>query len=237
MDSFTHYTRTAQAVGAILKNGFAWAPHGRNLIHALVPEHDFTNCEPQQFGMVSFTEQNAPASAKHRQEFGDYGIVVSGSWLRTNGGRRVTYIDKQGPDFPVLRAKFSDAYKELTAKIKYPDDGFWRMAYVYKPMAKFVGARLWADALETYEYLEPIVHSYQKEWRICHPEGVGNLASDPRQRIENVSPPQGWGKHYHVLTVPSKHVTGFVCPRLGFEKLRAELSEAFADKTISLYDG
>src|SRR5450755_1791338 len=88
MDGLTHYTRTLEAVVGILNNGFAWVPNRRNLMSALVAGHDFSKREPQEFGMISFTDWSPPAPPRHRKEFGDFGIVVSREWggVGTNPG-------------------------------------------------------------------------------------------------------------------------------------------------------
>lgn len=52
----THYTDRIEALVGILTNGFAWVPNRRDLMPILVPEHDFSRREPQQFGMISFTD-------------------------------------------------------------------------------------------------------------------------------------------------------------------------------------
>ena len=50
MCGLTHYTGHIDAVVNILNNGFAWVNNERKLIRNLVPAHDFSEREPQQFG-------------------------------------------------------------------------------------------------------------------------------------------------------------------------------------------
>lgn len=121
----THYTNRISAIPKILSNGFAWVPNRRHLIHLLVPDHDFSKREPQQFGMVSFTELAPKEANKHCEVFGNYGITVSEAWARSQKTQKVMYIDKTGPVFDALAAIFQVGYKDLTAKIRFPDDAWW----------------------------------------------------------------------------------------------------------------
>jgi len=232
----THYTRTIEAVAGILTNGFAWAPLPRNLIRALVPNHDWGNTEPQQYGMISFTDHQPPAPRNHRHDFGNFGIQVQPSWAEKNGAARVTYLETRGAHFEEMKDLFARGYMEVSRAIRYPDDGMWRMAYVYKSAASFFGAPLWARALSIYEYLEPAEHAHQREWRLVHPTGVGNLSRDTSQRIKNVSPPKGWGKYLHVLPVLPDDILGFVCPRPLCDRLREQLPQEFRQKKVAAYD-
>jgi hypothetical protein len=55
-DRLVHYTKSAEVLVSILENGFLLVPNKRNLINALLGEEIFPDREPQQFGMVSFTQ-------------------------------------------------------------------------------------------------------------------------------------------------------------------------------------
>jgi hypothetical protein len=189
MSDLTHYTGDVETVLKILRNGFAWMDNKRNLIQQLVPMHDFSLREPQQFGMISFTESQPPAPAKHLKDFGCFGIVVSRKWAESHFAQRVLYVASEGPVLDSLRMCFTTAYNDLTARIRYPDDGAAQMAFNNKMMAGVQGGQLWSNLLTLYEYLEPEEHSYQSEWRIVHPQplyGYGSRA----QTIERVSPPR-----------------------------------------------
>jgi len=90
---FTHYTSEIATVRNILTNGFAWIPNKRDLITNLLPFHDFKEREPQQFGMISFTDLPPEAAHGVRTKFGNYGIVISQGWASSNNIQKVNYVD------------------------------------------------------------------------------------------------------------------------------------------------
>lgn len=233
----THYTRTLDGVAGILENGFAWAPLPRNLIQDLVPSHDWSATEPQQYGLISFTEQPVPALRRHLETFGRYGIQVAPDWAQRQSATRVTYLERRGPLFDALKGLFAIGYANVKKGIRYPEDGLWNMACVYKSAAAALASPFWAHLLTVYEYLEPAENSYQCEWRVVHPTGVGNLSRDTSDRIRNVSPPTGWGKYLHVLPVRPADIHGFVCPVADREHFIARLPSGYRNKTIATYDG
>jgi len=173
----THYTCTAEAIANILTNGFAWFPNRRKLVELLIPWHDFSQREPQQFGMVSFTE-NQPSHAKeHCQEFGYFGIVVTENWAIQKRAQRVIYVDATGPATEAWKNLFASGYKDLQSRIMYPDDGAWLMAYENKAAAGAIaGSALWANLLQLWEYMEPASVARQREWRIVNPEPFYSLS-------------------------------------------------------------
>jgi hypothetical protein len=136
MDGLTHYTRALQCVVGILNNGFAWVPNRPNLMSKLVAGHDFSQRETQQFGMISFTDWSPPAPPRHREAFGDFGIVVSREWARARKplrgvhpenvepalrAQRVIYVE-EGPFLDALRWLYTTALDHLS--IDYNDDSF-----------------------------------------------------------------------------------------------------------------
>lgn len=231
----THYTRDVETVAKILTNGFAWMPNQRQLIADLVPSHDFSVREPQEFGMVSFTELAPECALKHRVLFGSYGIVVSSEWAQRHGAQRVLYIDRSGSVFEALSWLFQNAHEQLTARIRHPADTALQMAYTNKAMAGVVGGVMWANLLQMYEYLEPVENSYQAEWRIAHPYPLYGYGSTRDEVIKNVSPPEGWAKHVNVISVEPQDIERFICPAGAEAELRASLPNIYRDKSISVY--
>ena len=216
----------------ILSNGFAWVNNERKLIRKLVPAHDFSDREPQQFGMISFTDWDPPAPAKHLQKFGQFGIVVSHEWARLNMADRVLYVPDEGPG-PVasaLRWLFMTGYEQLKAEIQDLDDAAAQMAFTNKAMAGVQGGLLWSNLLTLYEYMEPVDHAYQSEWRIVHPHPLYGYPSSKQETIRRVSPPRNWAKHLNVLRAPDDAVIGFVCPRQHEQSFARALPSSFSSK-------
>src|SRR4051812_1855928 len=149
----THYTSTPAAAGNILRHGFAWFPNRRKLTQLLIPQHDYSTREPQQFGMISFTEIEHTHAGEHRKAFGNYGIVVSDTWAASNKAQRVIYVDEDGPVSEALKVVFALGYADVTHRIEHPKDGVWLMAYENKLVASAIaGSTLWAHLLQLWEY-------------------------------------------------------------------------------------
>lgn len=226
----THYTKSPEAVANILVTGFAWIPNRRKLAELLIPQHDFSKMEPQQFGMVSFTELRPAEATNHRHEFGTFGIVVSDSWASHNNAQRVVYVDDRGPFTDALRDLFAVGYQDLSERIRFPLDGFWRMAYHNKNVAAGVaGATLWARLLQLWEFLEPASSSQHREWRIVNPHPFYGLSHNKQEAIARVSPPQGWAKYTNVLPVTRQDVEALVCRSSDCDALGDALPEAYRD--------
>lgn len=227
----THYTGEAAAVPNILSNGFAWVPNCRNLISKLVPAHDFSEREPQQFGMISFTDLTPDEAVEHRKEFRNYGIIVSENWARKHRAQKVLYIDKSGPIFDALSLIFNEGCNDVRSKIRFPNSAMWQMAYTNKAAA-ITNSRLWIGLLQLYEFIEPIENAYQSEWRIVHQEPYYGYAKTNAEIIKNVSPPQGWARVLNVVTVQPEDVLGFVCPRVEQENLKSVLPKDYKAKPV-----
>ncbi|MFZ3084616.1 hypothetical protein [Rhodoferax ferrireducens] len=229
----THYTRNATAVGSILTHGFAWLPNRRKLAHVLIPGHDFSRREPQQFGMISFTEIEPPHAEVHCDTFGHYGIVVSEAWAAPKKAQRVIYVEETGPVTETLKLLFAIGYADVTSKIEYPDDGGWQMAYENKAAASAIaGSTMWAHLLQLWEYLEPAASAAQREWRIVNTEPFYSLSENKAEAIAQVSPPQNWAKFTNVVPIPRSEVIALVCRSRDKQSLRANIPPAYQDVTI-----
>lgn len=80
--------------------------------------------------------------------------------------------------------------------------------------------------------MEPIEHSYQQEWRIVHPMPLYGYKEKKQKIIANASPPKGWGKFMHVLTLTPSDVIGFVCPEKDKEIFQRALNHSYREKQI-----
>lgn len=229
----THYTNSIEALLGILTNGFAFAPNRRNLMPLLVPEHDFSRREPQQFGMISFTELEPDHAGTLSQSFGPFGVVVSEEWARAHRAERVIYVEDDGPALDAWRSLFAIGYQDVTARIEHPDDAAWLMSFENKAMAGAVaGSALWAALLQLYEYMESAGNSAQREWRIVHPHPYYSLSDSKDEVIRQVSPPQGWAQSLNVVRVSRGDMEALVCPRSKYGSLQRALPDRFADVAV-----
>lgn len=234
---FTHYTGEVETVRKILKNGFAWVPNRRGLISDLLPYQDFTEREPQQFGMISFTELPPEAAQGPRHAFGKYGIVVAKEWAFSHNIQKVIYVATGGPVFEAMRWIFQYAYGDLLKRSLNREGEVTPMAFTNKARAAVAGGTLYAKLLEIYKYMEPIKHSYQQEWRIVHPMPLYGYGETKQEIIKNVTPPRGWAKFVHVLTITPTDVIGFICPTTERDIFQGALDRLYKDKHIYTFEG
>ena len=163
--------------------------------------------------MISFTELESNHATRHRREFGQFGIVMSPTWVIENKLQKVSYIEKHGLVHEALSSLFNIGYSDLKSKIRYPEDGAWNMAYTNKAMSSaVVGSSLWSNLLQIYEYLEPICNSYQQEWRVVQELPLYGYKETKEEIIKNISPPVGWASVISVLKVLPENISGFICP-------------------------
>ena len=228
----THYTDSFEAILGIISHGFAWVPNERGLISDLVPDHEFDEREPQQFGMISFTELNPSDAARNRQKFGEFGISVSKAWAEKHEAQKVLYVDRKGPVFEAFKRLFQAAYGQLEQNIDFPDDAALRMAFTNKQMAGVTGGILWAHLLQIYEYLEPIENAYQQEWRIVHPYPYYGYPQSKTDIIKAVSPPKGWAQHFNVVPLECEDVVRIICPKSCCDRLRKNLPKLYRDAPL-----
>ena len=213
MHALTHYTSALAALENILTHGFAWVPNRRNLAELLIPKRDYSKREPQQFGIISFTELEPGESASHHQRFGRFGITVTTEWATRQNAQRVIYVPEAGPLTSAFQRIYEIAYRDLEARIEYPSDGAWLMSFENKAMAGAVaGASLWANLLTVWEYLEPESSSSQREWRIVNDGPDYSVFGPTSEIIEAVSPPQNWAKFTRVVPIKPSEVAALVCP-------------------------
>jgi hypothetical protein len=204
-------------------------------MQSLVPAHDFSEREPQEFGMISFTDRD-PAAPEHLTKFGEFGIVVLDEWARSQMAQPVIYVPEGGPIEAALCWLFTMGYEQMKARITIPEDAAAQMAFTNKAMAGAYGGLLWSNLLTLYEYMEPAQNAYQSEWRIVHPHPVYGYPPSKVEIIAGVSPPRNWAQFLSVLRAPDDAVVGFVCPRPHEQSLLRALPSSFSSKPIRLYE-
>jgi hypothetical protein len=205
----------------------------------LVPEHDFSRREPQQFGMISFTELDPKQARDHASTYGPFGVVVSDSWARAKGAERVIYVDDVGPAFDAWRSLFRAGYRDLTSRIKHPDDAGWLMAFENKAVAGAVaGSVLWAALLQIYEYMQSAEDSAEREWRIVNPLPNYSVSDYSRKEaIRQASPPEGWAQHLNVVRVARGDVGALLCPRTERDRLVGALPAEYNNAPVIEIEG
>lgn len=228
-----HHTKNGATVSAILQTGFAYVANRRQLCEELLEGHDFSEREPQQFGMISFRAYDGPPLSRHIEHFGGYGICVTERWAIDNSAQKVLYIDRSGPVFEAMRQIFVSAYQEVKNIISvYPDDKARAMAYHNKAMAMALGATDYASLLQLYEYFEPIENQYQNEWRVCNPDPNYGISQNISDAIADVSPPKGWAQFLNVKKVRPADIDHLLCPKGETNNLRSRLSHEFRNLEI-----
>src|ERR1044071_2339849 len=162
-----HYTDSAETIASICENGFLLVPNKRHLINALLGEELFAEAdrEPQEFGMVSFTQLPITQAELHRERFGAFGIVVSWDWANANEIQRVIYVDESGQVAATFAWLFRLAKQEIERAVGGKPS---RMALANKVFAMTTGSTMYSRLLTLYEYMEPERNSPQVEWRIVN---------------------------------------------------------------------
>ena len=235
MISLTHYTHEIDTLKKILDYGFAYVPNKRGLISDFLPNHNFEEREPQQFGMISFTGLPLINAKKHKNDFGKYGVIVSNEWANSHNIQKVIYIDNKGPVFESLQNLFKQGYDDLIHKSMLREKEVSEMSFTNKERAKIAGGYIYSNLMQLYEYMEPIHNSYQQEWRITHPSPYYGYAKTKEEIIQNVSPPKNWAKILNVLPVKPKDISGFVCPEKDMAVLQNILKPEIKSVRIDTY--
>jgi len=229
--SLIHYTSSIDTVVSILQQGFLLVPNKRNLIKSFLPSYPIKDREPQEFGMVSFTELPLEAAQSHREQFGEFGIAVSWGWALANGGHRVLYISDQGLVFEVFKWFFELAEQEmksLTLK------GNQKVMYENKAVAGAYRAQIYANLLTLYEYMEPARSSSQVEWRIVNKIPLYlSGCSKSEQIAELLTAAKAW--KIGVVKVVPNDIEMIVCPVNHVHELRGAIPRGFQTVPIFPY--
>lgn len=211
-DLLYHYTSRAAVIG-ILERGFAYMPCDRLLLAAFFGRNRPFMGDPQNYGMVCFTEA-PPKQARAVRKKGDHFLAMRAEWARDKGVRKVRYF---GPyDTWRLRRQFMAALKEMTAMIAYPDDEGLKLAYRNKAFAALLGASKYAELLDLYEYSQTWRDRGQREWRITQKLPFYDLPSG------QLPSPEGWGM-LHYLRFNADDVAFIGCPTARAEEVRNAL--------------
>ena len=221
-----HYTKSAEVVASILQHGFVLVPNKRHLINALLPDEDFSAREPQEFGMISFTELERQDASSHREQFGQFGIGVSWDWALRHGAQRVIYIEEAGTVFSQFKWLFDLARQELKAR-EEPGS----QAKVNKAMAAVYGAQLYPTLLTLYEFMEPFRNSSQVEWRIVNQLPVHYDLWERAKLLQKLIETAKVSPMASVRVQPND-IEMLVCPMREVQRLRAALPVEYRNVPI-----
>lgn len=237
MPPITHYTSSLNALLGICAYGFAWVQNSRRLTETLLGHRNPWRREPQQFGMVSFTELAPGDTVKHSERFGQFGITVSEQWAVKHNAQRVFYVPESGPLVESLRLLFSAGLQEIEQKLPATEK-HWPMPFENRAVAGTIaGASLWRTLLTLWEYLEPEESAAQHEWRVVNPEPDYSSFGTKAETIAAVSPPKNWAKFTRVVRIQPSEIVAFVCPQSLVESTRIALPLPFQKVRFELTDG
>lgn len=224
-----HYTTSVEVVASILRHGFMVFPNRRNLINRLLMMPGFEQREPQQFGMVSFTELQREDVAYHRERFGNFGIAVSWSWAMRHHVQRVIYLG-EGHIMNTFAWLFQYGKQELERN--YRGEGGLEALLVNRAMAGLY-SQLYSRLLTLYEYMETERNSRQVEWRIVNPLPQYYDLHDMDALKEKLLAyaMKGIG----TIGVRPADIEMLVCPRSQVATLRQAIPDEFKDVPIVPY--
>jgi len=228
-----HYTGSPEVVASILRTGFLLVPNKRHLINALLGEELFSEREPQEFGMVSFTQLPIAEATTHRERFGSFGIIVSWEWALAQDAQRVIYVDEAGPIASTFAWLFRLAKQELERAVGGKPSP---MTLTNKAMAFTKDSTMYARLLTLYEYMEPERNSGQLEWRIVNKipqyQDVGKSRADLVQDLLRIA--TMW-TNFGSTRVRPNDIHAFICHRNAMDTLHAAIPKEFHDVPILTY--
>lgn len=232
-DRLVHYTNSAETVGSILRNGFLLVPNKRHLINALLGEQILSDREPQEFGMVSFTQLPISEATAHHERFGLFGIMVSWEWALSHDAQRVIYVDERGPIAETFAWLFRLAKQELDRVTGGKPS---TMTLTNKAFAFMKPSTMYARLLTLYEYMEPERNSAQVEWRIVNklPQHHDTTKSRGELVRDLLEAAKLW-KSFGCVRVASDDVHAFICPRGAKADLKTALPDEFLAVPILTY--
>lgn len=226
-----HYTSSPEVIASILQHGFLFVPNRRGLINAFLGEEVFRQREPQQFGMVSFTQLSTDDASTHRQKFGRFGIIVSWEWAKSHDVQRVVYVDTSGPVAEEFAWLFRLAKQQLELSATADPDS---MTLTNKAVASYSRSSMWSRLLTLYEYMEPESNSAQVEWRIVNPTPQYHNNDNKADIIAALLHGSNmWG--IGSIRVTPDDVHAFLCPRSDLHSLRDAIPERFCEVPILTY--
>ena len=165
--------------------------------------------------------------------FGEFGISLNRNWVFQNDFRPVIYIKENGFLHKGFQPRFDKALRELDDIMENEpeDDAFPRMAYTNRAVSEWLGARKWSDFLEVSQYMEPLKHSYQSEWRFCRLEPLSNQQTVDEMRRE-VKAKTGWTHVISLKKFKPEDVTTIFLPKHFGDDLERTIPEPFLGKPI-----
>jgi hypothetical protein len=223
-----HYTTSPGVVGSILKNGFMLVPNRRNLINRLLWTKGFERREPQQFGMISFTELRRDEAAHHREAFGPFGIAVSWDWAHRHNAQRVIYMG-EGPVMEAFSWLFRFGKQELERSV--PEK--CTEAHLNNKAVAGLYCQHFSHLLTLYEYMEPERNSSQVEWRIVNPLPHYHDLSDHDRLMKRLL--DYASKGIDTIRIEPDDVECVVCPRGERTALREAIPKEYRDVPIIPY--
>jgi hypothetical protein len=227
-----HYTASAQVIDSILRYGFLLVPNKRHLINALLGEELFSEREPQEFGMVSFTQLPLEQTAAHKEKFGPFGIVVSWEWALSNDAQRVIYLDESGPVAQTFAWLFRLAKQELD-RATNGDPG--EMMLTNKALAFTAASTMYARLLTLYEYMEPERNSAQVEWRVANKVPQYHHGTPRAELVDELLRTAKLWKNFGSVRVEPNDICALICPRAKKKELTKLIPVEFGDVPVLTY--
>jgi len=224
-----HYTKSPEVVASILENGFLLVPNRRELIERFLGSEDFKGREPQEFGMVSFTELQKERARHHREIFGDFGVVVTWEWAVHHRAQRVLYVG-DGPVFRAFKWLFEFGKQEI---LRHDPEASKGMSLTNRAVAMMYN-QMYGHLLTIYEYMQPERDSSQVEWRIANPiPHYHNRYSDRDLMMRELV--RLAKSKMCTLQVEPGHVEMLLCPAGDARRLKAAIPAAFRGVPIIPY--
>ena len=232
----THWTKKAETVAKILRDGFQMPAHNRKVMTKLRRDLKLHK-EPQAFGMVCFTDLPLAQSGKFVDKR-PFGIVMSPPWSLRHGARKVRYVSEDDPDFADLRRWAEVAAAEVDECIPYPGDAGWQLAHQNINAAAWLGTPTQVHFLHELQFTQGAEYSWESEWRIVQSQPltfIRGKEDKAKRRDEILADFQnGWGRPGNAIRisvdVAPEDVFQIWCPVSERQKLQEILQATNLDE-------
>jgi hypothetical protein len=190
----THYTSSADAVASILRLGFFFSFRPTGTFELLYRAAGVDALEPDDKGMVCFTELSVQDAAEHRSNFGSFGIALSKYWLVGQGARQVVYIKEDSLYFQAFVDRIRDHAPREAFGYRVNDQEapmFVKMlrqrSLASKAASSILGMDpVYLELLDDLLWVQVTSDQNQAEWRIRNPSSFGGIQDAIRAGIQSL---------------------------------------------------
>jgi len=232
----SHFTVSISNLLSILETGQVYFPNDREVFANLTGNSLGNRNEPQCQGMISFTDILFEYSKRHRELFGDFGVVIDKAWAISNGACKVIYVGGEGEVCNSFKSLFT-LLKPQVPKTGHNDFNIWLTELsVSKPeFSKSLGGEAYACLLKLHEYMQTDEHVSEHEWRIIRPCKFSWSEGFEIAEVKSCCLNSAKAGIVPSLNLTTNVVKALICPSSYSDKLKEQLPERWKETDILTY--